>query len=393
MLQSTLPELSLSFWPLLFLAAGGQALFYAIVLWLPKFRSKSGNIYLGWIMALFAFNLFFNFSFWTNFIYQFPHIYLTNVISYYCFAPLFLLYLDSLSERPRYQDKVWLHFVPAAVLAIYLVPFLLLSAPAKLLVLSGKMEMPSVANTEFLWIFTNYRAFGMQMLLYLIPMGLIVWKDYSNRKQIVGAGATRKRFIWFATCILLYIIFVVSFLTYFPLSSRPSFSLTHDFIISGIMTVSIYSIGVLGHIFSKTEIGHWQMGLELGDDRQQSLNAYMVRSILDKLDLHMTEQKPFLQIDLRLHDLANSLGISSHLLSELLNKHLGKSFNTYINEKRIEEAKIYLADPDFDHMPVYEIGLAAGFNNKTTFSQFFKKSWGQSPGQFRKQIQTSKKSQ
>ena len=99
----------------------------------------------------------------------------------------------------------------------------------------------------------------------------------------------------------------------------------------------------------------------------------------------MTEEEPFLQQELGLADLAKMVDLSPHDLSHLLNKGFGKNFYAFVNHYRVEAAKKMLLNKEFDHLNVLGIAFEAGFNSKTTFNTFFKKSTGLTPSEFIKQ--------
>jgi AraC-like DNA-binding protein len=89
--------------------------------------------------------------------------------------------------------------------------------------------------------------------------------------------------------------------------------------------------------------------------------------------------------NLKLNDLARGINISSHLLSQLLNDNLGKSFNTYINEYRIREACKLI---EINHHLTFEaIGYEVGFNSKSTFYTAFKKIKDTTPALFKESIE------
>ncbi|KAF9658268.1 hypothetical protein ABHQ57_11530 [Tenacibaculum sp. ZH5_bin.1] len=53
----------------------------------------------------------------------------------------------------------------------------------------------------------------------------------------------------------------------------------------------------------------------------------------------MKEQELYKKTDVKLSDISVKTGGASHKLSQFLNDNLGKSFTTFLNEYRIEEAK------------------------------------------------------
>jgi ligand-binding sensor domain-containing protein/AraC-like DNA-binding protein len=110
-----------------------------------------------------------------------------------------------------------------------------------------------------------------------------------------------------------------------------------------------------------------------------------VEQVLPRLTRLMEEEKLYLDPDLTLKKLSERLQVHYNHLSRIINEHLGKSFNDYINTYRIEEAKKRLADPGEARKTVLEIAYDTGFYSKSVFNTAFKKFTGITPSQFRKE--------
>ncbi|MEM7297020.1 MAG: helix-turn-helix domain-containing protein [Bacteroidota bacterium] len=95
----------------------------------------------------------------------------------------------------------------------------------------------------------------------------------------------------------------------------------------------------------------------------------------------MTKDKPYLNPELRLKGLAVQLEIPPHHLSQIINENYERSFFDFINSFRVEEAK-HLIKARPNHT-LLQIAFAAGFNNKTSFVNAFKKFAGTTPSNFR----------
>lgn len=106
--------------------------------------------------------------------------------------------------------------------------------------------------------------------------------------------------------------------------------------------------------------------------------------VLQRLTTLMSSQKPYLDAELSLDSLAESLQVSPKTLSFVMNEHLHKKFNDYINEWRIEEIKKRLEDEAYAHIKMLNIALDCGFNSKSTFNLAFKKATGTSPSEYRR---------
>jgi len=101
----------------------------------------------------------------------------------------------------------------------------------------------------------------------------------------------------------------------------------------------------------------------------QRLNALMVDDELYKNSLITMPQ------------IAKRLGMPTPRFSQLLNDNLNKSFSTFINEFRIEAAKIMLLSKEPQKMDV--IAERCGFNSQSTFYSAFKKVTSQTPAKFK----------
>jgi len=106
--------------------------------------------------------------------------------------------------------------------------------------------------------------------------------------------------------------------------------------------------------------------------------------MIEKLHEAMIEKQFYKDSNIKLSDIAKYLAITPHKLSQLLNDNLGKSFASYINECRVEEAKLLLKQPS--HFTLEAIGFDAGFSSKSTFYAAFKKVTGKTPSEYKKQF-------
>jgi AraC-like DNA-binding protein len=96
----------------------------------------------------------------------------------------------------------------------------------------------------------------------------------------------------------------------------------------------------------------------------------------------MQNEKPYLNPQLKVDDLAAKLVIPEKQASSLLNQHLGKNFNDFVNAYRVEEAKKHLVDPHYDNFTIAAIAYECGFNSLATFQRCFKQFTDTTPSSF-----------
>ncbi|MEH6345260.1 MAG: helix-turn-helix domain-containing protein [Bermanella sp.] len=107
------------------------------------------------------------------------------------------------------------------------------------------------------------------------------------------------------------------------------------------------------------------------------------KALANLLAEKLNSQQLYLQEDLSLLVLANHLQVSTHKLSAVINTVFKQNFYEYINDFRVRyAAQELLINPQRN---ITEIFFEAGFTTKSTFYSYFKKAFGCTPGQYRKQ--------
>jgi YesN/AraC family two-component response regulator len=113
------------------------------------------------------------------------------------------------------------------------------------------------------------------------------------------------------------------------------------------------------------------------EDEQHTYLAYK-----EQLLNFMEKEKPFLNQGLTIHQLADASGIPTYIISLLLNRHIGQSFNSWLNGYRVNTFKQILLQSDSKSFTLESLGKSAGFGSRVTLIKAFKKETGQTPGQF-----------
>jgi YesN/AraC family two-component response regulator len=124
--------------------------------------------------------------------------------------------------------------------------------------------------------------------------------------------------------------------------------------------------GVVKSVSSKSD-KKALLGKEEAEDYRQKL-----------IDL-IEQQEVFLDAGLTLRSLAGQIDIHPNKLSWLINEMHEQNFNQFINNYRIEHFKKLAVDPEKSQFSIIGLAYDSGFNSKTVFNTYFKKSTGQSP--------------
>jgi len=101
--------------------------------------------------------------------------------------------------------------------------------------------------------------------------------------------------------------------------------------------------------------------------------SFAVQKTIEYIRKHYSEK-------LTLHDIAENVQLSEGYLCARFSKETGKGFLEFLNEVRIEQAKILLKQTN---LKVYEIAEKVGYSNTKYFTDVFKKITGMAPLKFK----------
>ncbi len=93
--------------------------------------------------------------------------------------------------------------------------------------------------------------------------------------------------------------------------------------------------------------------------------------------------------DLSIHDVAYHLQISTRYVSKLFQQE-HTTFGRYLLENRLKQCKKLLCHPSFYPRSISELAFQVGFNDMSYFSREFKKYFGMSPKEMKKEHNLSK---
>ncbi len=101
--------------------------------------------------------------------------------------------------------------------------------------------------------------------------------------------------------------------------------------------------------------------------------------------LALMEDGVYRQEGLTVASLAEKVGVPEHQLRKLINGALGfRNFSSFLNARRIKDAKTQLADGENARKQVLQIALDLGYGSIAPFNRAFKQATGQTPTEYRK---------
>jgi len=120
-------------------------------------------------------------------------------------------------------------------------------------------------------------------------------------------------------------------------------------------------------------------------DKPALLDPVTTTDFTNRLMVHISAKKPYLDPDLSLRGLAKQIDIHPNQLSWILNQSIGKNYNEFINQLRIQAFKSIAMEDDNRKLTIEGMAYESGFNSKTVFNTCFKKETGLTPTQYLRQ--------
>ncbi|MDJ1494019.1 helix-turn-helix domain-containing protein [Cytophagaceae bacterium DM2B3-1] len=307
---------------------------------------------------------------------------LVHLLELPVWATMPCLYLAVLTfTGQRVSNRHLVHFVPAFCFLVY----------SMLYLMPPLMGIDRPAPRLPFWLVVLIRYFyACQLAFYWI---LSYLKLSIHRKQLLRVASSIEyvNLNWLKN----FLLAVLSMIVIKSIPTQPvSDSVVPLIYFAGMLLLGYYSVRqqTVHHLdlatvnSLKIDQGHMdQSYIQQGyKQAMERLDPEQLEKLQRKVLGLTVEQKLYLDPSLTLPDLSAATGIRVQDLSYVLNKGLKKSFYQFINELRVEEAKILLHSDKVKTLDMLGIATHAGFNSKTTFNTTFKKTTGLTPSQFQK---------
>ena len=259
-----------------------------------------------------------------------------------------------------------LHFIPITAAFIYLIPFFLRPAEEKIFI----YENNGVGYEIFMkLLFLAYAITGI---------GYQVWSIIlleRHKKNILNqfSDIEKRDLTWLR--ILVWGMAVICFVVILDVDDY------YDFLT---VTFFVFVIGFFGikqvAVYPQQQHGAEQK--QKGKYLKSGLKKDASEELYRKLTHFMAEEKPYTKNDLLINELASEFAVHPNYLSQVINEKEGKNFYEFVNHYRVEEFKRLIAIPKNQQLTLLSLAFECGFNSKSSFNRYFKKSTGQTPSQY-----------
>jgi AraC-like DNA-binding protein len=272
-----------------------------------------------------------------------------------------------------------LHWLPAILIELALLPFFVMPLPEKVAYLAH----PSGIFPWMIW--ATWAGFHVQLLVYILFCQPHL-RAYRQRLAENFSDLSVVNFRWLQLLCYGFIVQIAIERGLRLLTTAPPPGLSGTAGMAVYLFIIALTYSALGQ--SRLRLANGSQPAPANDKYHRSgLQDHSAEYYLVKLNRLMDTERSYLEGDLSLTSLAERVNISPHHLSQILNEKLQKTFYDYINEQRVEYAKqALLKEPE---RSVTDIAFESGYNSKNSFYNSFKRHTGTIPSEYRRKHRAS----
>ena len=382
-----MPEITI--WNLILLAEIGVG-FVLLILLCRICKKLNWYLPLVFYVLLIMIDCFAEFMMQTGYIVYAPHLLYINEPLNLLVGLMMYLYARGQEYQSLKAGKYDLYlFLPFVLSLLTYIPTYMLSAEEKIIEYQqfGTLES-DIENFVWEWIFLVLVNFSF------LAAALLRFRNYNEKIKTLYSNIQDRRFyitqVLIKLGMIVYVLELISvYLTYYELPFNIELYNIYD-IVQLIILVLIGYDALTSYKYSAVIKEEWdKIQLESGSNivdaikyAKSNLTQEQSDEIKLKLEDYMEKYEPYLNSQVRIKDLADQTGISSHQISQVLNQSFHQNFFEFVNNYRIKKAISLIEDPANSSLTITAIGFEAGFNSKTTFYEAFKKTKGTTPAKY-----------
>lgn len=337
-----------------------------------------------------------------------------NIFGYMVFPFFFLFARNTFYPGRLWQKADFIFFLPALFYIVDMFPFFLSPAAEKIgLIRHNLNAMREVYKAKEGWILPAGFHYVFRALWSGFLYSLMAKMIYNNwRYEMKTIKSNNMEVFRFILMFVLLFLSLVLLLLYGTISRSSwwdmhffSFILCCPFIGSGLFL--LYSPGVIygfrpliyvnplhavspePSITSSSEAGKFA-AVETAEGQEnlkdETFDDGVLSKYVESLISYMDTGLPYKRSGLTIHKLAELSGIPVYIISYIVNHRFNSNFNTWINSYRIRYFMTLSQDSSCGNYSMEALSEKAGFTNRVTFSNVFKKETGESPAKYLKSI-------
>jgi AraC-like DNA-binding protein len=301
-------------------------------------------------------------------------------------APLIYLYVKSITKSNfKFLKEHWWHFALAISLIAYRLGIYTYDAMQPgfnetqngvlKIVLDEKIVQPILTVLDFA-VMLLYLAFTFQLYI-----------NYRQKIKQYFSNIFKLELNWMRNFLIVFtLLFLYSSVQEFVGNIIVDLGYTERWWLNLCMAICTIYIGLKGYFTDTTKLNKLDFSFspkqisipEHSKEHKKEIGNTAIKAI----EALMENEKPYLNPDLNLSELAKQANLTRGQLSEIINSGFQMNFNDFVNSYRVNAFKGMLQEGKHEQLSLLGIAYECGFNSKATFNRVFKKLTNFSPTQY-----------
>lgn len=299
-------------------------------------------------------------------------------------APLLFFYVKSVTmSRFVFRKKDFLHFGLAFMLIGFRVFIYIYDSlqPGFHETQNGVLKIAAdEAIVQPILVFLDFAV----MLLYL-AFTFQLFFNYRKKIQQYFSNTYKLELNWVLSFLIAFsVLFLYGTIQTLINIAITELSYTQEWWFNILMAIVTLYIGIRGYFTDTNKLKKLEfsftpspISIPQSDDKQ-----VVSQLEIDMVSAFMKDEKPYLNPDLNLSELADDLKMNRGQLSQVINSGFGQNFNDFVNNYRVNAIKEKLNEGSHKQLSLLGIAYDCGFNSKATFNRVFKKLTQTSPTEY-----------
>lgn len=366
------------------------AFFLAFLLLVKKDKNTADKILFFWLIVI-GFHLLMIYLFFSATFKKFPFLVGINIPYPLLHGPFLYLYTAAVTNQLKNWKTNIVHFLPIIISYLCIIDFFKLSNQEKIIVFLNKGK--GYENTTFIVMI----AISCSGIIYVI-LSLLLLKKHTKNIHNQFSYSEKIDLVW-----LRYLIYCMAVTWLFVFYGNDE--LLFGIVVLFVIFIGYFGINQVGIFAKKTQLidnnsvvqneinqpFNYEIIKEIKPSKylKSGLNKKAALEIYELLKTRMTEEQLYVNSELTLVDLAQTLNVHPNNLSQVINTFEQKNFYDYINTKRIELFIKLIANPENKKYTILSLAFDCGFNSKSSFNKYFKKIKNQTPSEYIEAIENT----
>ncbi|KAB8153724.1 helix-turn-helix domain-containing protein [Kordia sp. TARA_039_SRF] len=301
-------------------------------------------------------------------------------------APLIYLYVKSITKSNfRFLKKHWWHFAIPLSLVAYRFSIFAYDAmqPGFNETQNGilKIELDEPIILPILSVV------GFSVMLLYLAFTIQLYVNYRQKIKQYFSNIFKLELNWIRNFLIVFtLLFIYSSVQDFVGSILVDLGYTERWWLNLLMAVCALYIGLKGYFTDTTKLNKLDFSFspkqisipESSKEVKKDIEDAAIQAISDLME----QEKPYLNPDLNLSELAKQANLTRGQLSEIINSGFQMNFNDFVNSYRVNAFKGMLKEGKHEQLSLLGVAYECGFNSKATFNRVFKKLTNFSPTQY-----------